>query len=159
MRGLCKYFNCVKVGLWMTSIKKTMKGLGTHYLNCKKKRKRKTEITSFYCVFLTKKLSWGCMQTCQSAMCIVAGCAWISMQHILQSFTPGCAAAATGRWISLIKCSFPHMCLMNKDTSLLSGTHQDSRFLSTSLQKSVKPASQMKRSFSVKYAGLRHNKA
>lgn len=48
------------------------------------------------------------------------------------------------------------MCLMNKDTSLLSGTQLDPLFpLNLITKESVKPASQMNHSSSVNYAMLR----
>lgn len=53
------------------------------------------------------------------------------------SLTPGCVVPATGQWISLIKCCLPHMCLMNKDTSLLSGTQLLPHFPSSWSQKIV----------------------
>lgn len=49
------------------------------------------------------------IETCQSAMCIAAGCAWIITPHILKSFTPGRAVPATGRRVSLINCRLPRL--------------------------------------------------
>ena len=71
-------------------------------------------------------------------MCIAAGCALISMQNVPESFTDGRAVPATGQRISLIKCRLPHVCVMNEDASLLSGTKLLPRFLSAWWQKSVK---------------------
>lgn len=61
----------------------------------------------------------------------------------------------TGQWISLIKCCLPHICLMNKDTSLLSDTPTTPLFpLVLFTKDSVKPASQINHSPSVTYTML-----
>lgn len=73
--------------------------------------------------------------------------------HILKFLhTRMCGAS---QWISLIKCCLPHMRLMNKNTSLLSGTQVLPPFPLILITKdSVKPASPVNHSASVTYAML-----